>query len=74
MSPIQDKMHKMDDSINQTTDLAQRVALAKEAIKLQEEMRHQTSLFIQQHTTSLVAFDLLLESFFFTNPIYLSAD
>lgn len=63
MSPIQDKMHKMDDSINQTTDLAQRVALAKEAIKLQEEMRHQTSLFIQQHTTSLVAFDLLLESF-----------
>lgn len=63
MSPIQDKMHKMDDSINQTTDLAQRVSLAKEAIKLQEEMRHQTSLFIQQHTTSLVAFDLLLESF-----------
>ncbi len=48
---------------NETTDLAQRVALAKEAIKLQEEMRHQTSLFIQQHTTSLVAFDLLLESF-----------
>ena len=43
MSPIQDKMHKMDDSINQTNDLAQRVALAKEAIKLQEEMRHQTS-------------------------------
>ena len=53
MSPIQDKMHKMDDSINQTTDLAQRVALAKEAIKLQEEMRHQTSLFIQQHTATM---------------------
>ena len=44
-------------------DWSNGISLAKEAIKLQEEMRHQTSLFIQQHTTSLVAFDLLLESF-----------
>ncbi len=63
IAPIQDKLHQMNDSINQCTDLVQRVALAKKTWEVQESLRQQTCQFIQAHSTSLVALDLLTETF-----------
>lgn len=74
MTPIQDKLHSLNDSINNCKVLAQRVALAKEAIQLMDDMRQQTSKFIQDHTSSLVAFDLLNESFSALPTPYTSAE
>lgn len=74
MTPIQDKLHSLNDSINNCKVLAQRVALAKEAIQLMDDMRQQTCKFIQDHTSSLVAFDLLNESFSALPTPYTSAE
>ncbi len=73
IAPIKDQMHQMNDSINLSTDLTQRVSFAKKSLTLQDHLRQQTCQFIQNHSSSLVALDLLTESFSSLPAPYTSA-